>query len=220
MSDTHKNVGLRITSDPDTTAIPQPGAGVTRREARMPLRLLLAADLVPQQRPSRTERLVRRVDAHGFAGLMEGWQPALRLDVPNQLSGQSQSLEIGLRFTSLKDFTPAGIARQVPALARLLAVRTEVHAGEPGLADGAEVGALPGDAGPVRGIGAQIAARTASSWNAERAVRWNISVRSPSWPATHRSWARSRSPRSPSARAAVTSWWRCTAASSRCPTTS
>jgi type VI secretion system protein ImpC len=127
MSDAHKNVGLRITSDPDTTSVTQPGTEAQRRESRMPLRLLLAADLVPQQRPSRTASQVRRVDATGFAGLMEGWQPALRLDVPNRLSPQPQSIEIGLRFRSIKDFAPAAIARQVPALARLLAIRTEVR---------------------------------------------------------------------------------------------
>jgi type VI secretion system ImpC/EvpB family protein/type VI secretion system ImpB/VipA family protein len=127
MSDAHKNVGLRITSDPDMTSVTQPGAGAQRREAPMPLRLLLVADLVPQQRPSRTERQVRRVDATVFGELIAEWRPALRLDVPNRLSPQPQSLEIGLRFESLKDFAPAAIARQVPALARLLAIRTEVH---------------------------------------------------------------------------------------------
>ncbi len=128
MSDPHKNVGIRITSDPDTTAIPQPGTGAVKREARMPLRLLLVADLTPQRRPNwRGDSLLRRVDAHGFAGLMEEWQPALRLDVPNRLSPQPPSLEIGLRFRSLKDFAPSAIARQVPALARLLAIRTEVY---------------------------------------------------------------------------------------------
>jgi len=127
MSDVHKNVGLRITSDPDTTSVEQPGRGAMKREAQLPLRLLLVADLAPQLRPSRTESRVRRVDANSFAGLMEEWQPALRLDVENRLSPQPASLEIGLRFTSLKDFAPAAIAQQIPALARLLAIRTEVH---------------------------------------------------------------------------------------------
>ena len=127
MSDVHKNVGLHITSDPDTTSVTQPGQGATKREAQMPLRLLLAADLAPQLRPSRTESRVRRVDANSFAGLMEDWQPTLRLDVENRLGPQPASLEIGLRFRSLKDFAPAEIARQIPALARLLAIRTEVH---------------------------------------------------------------------------------------------
>src|SRR6056297_3179283 len=116
MSDVHKNVGLHITSDPDTTSVTQPGRGATKREAQMPLRLLLVADLAPQLRPSRTETRVRRVDANSFAGLMEDWQPALRLDVENRLGPQPPSLEIGLRFTSLKDFAPAAIARQIPAL--------------------------------------------------------------------------------------------------------
>lgn len=128
MSDPHKNVGIRITSDPDTTSITQPGTGAARREAPMPLRLMLVADLTPQARRNwHGDSLVRRVDANGFAGLMEDWTPTLRLDVPNHLSPEPKSLEVALRFTSLKDFAPGGLARQVPALARLLAIRTEVH---------------------------------------------------------------------------------------------
>lgn len=128
MSDPHKNVGLRISSDPDATALTQPGAGAVRREDPLPLRLLLVADLAPNLRPNwRGESLLRRADAHGFAALMEEWQPALRLEVANRLGPQPQTLELALRFTSLRDFSPAGVARQVPALARLLAIRTEVH---------------------------------------------------------------------------------------------
>ncbi len=128
MNDPHRHVGIRITSDPETTRMGEPGAEATPREAVLPLRLLLVADLAPEARPSwRQDALVRRVDAHGFAEVLETTAPTLRLDVPNRLSLQPTSLEIALRFRSLKDFTPEGIARQVPALARLLAIRTEVH---------------------------------------------------------------------------------------------
>ena len=128
MNDPHRHVGIRITSDPETTRMTAPGAEATPREAELPLRLLLVADLAPEARPSwRQDALVRRVDAHGFAGVLEAMAPTLRLDVPNWLSPQPASLEVPLRFRSLKDFTPEGIARQIPALARLLAIRTEVH---------------------------------------------------------------------------------------------
>ncbi|MEM1043024.1 MAG: type VI secretion system contractile sheath large subunit [Bacteroidota bacterium] len=126
MSDAHKNIGIRITSD--TTSITQPESELRQREVPMPLRLLLVADLAPEvKRNWRGESLVRSVDANGFAKLMAEWQPTLRLGVPNHLSSEPKALELSLRFTSLKDFTPGGLARQVPALARLLAIRTEVY---------------------------------------------------------------------------------------------
>ena len=128
MNDPHKNVGLRITSDPETTRMTVPGAKATPREAALPLRLLLVADLAPEARPSwRQDALVRRVDAHRFAEVLEAMAPTLRLDVPNRLGPQPATLEIALRFRALKDFSPGGVAAQVPALARLLAIRTEVH---------------------------------------------------------------------------------------------
>lgn len=105
-----------------------PGAKATPREAALPLRLLLVADLAPEARPSwRQDALVRRVDAHRFAEVLEAMAPTLRLDVPNRLGPQPATLEIALRFRALKDFSPGGVAAQVPALARLLAIRTEVH---------------------------------------------------------------------------------------------
>ncbi len=123
----HEHVGIRVTSDPDTTLVTQPAAEARRRETPIPLRLLFVADLTPQtEHKWRGESLVRRVDVNGFAGLMAEWQPGLRLDVPNRLSSEPKALEVALRFASLKDFTPGGVARQVPALARLLAIRTEV----------------------------------------------------------------------------------------------
>lgn len=128
MSDPHQNVGIRITSDPDTTRMTEPGAGATPREDVMPMRVLLVADLAPQARPNwRQDALVQRVDANRFAEAMAAVAPTLKLDVPNRLSPSPNSLEVTLRFESMKDFTPGGIAQQVPALARLLAIRTEVE---------------------------------------------------------------------------------------------
>ncbi len=125
----HEKVGLRITSDPDTTEITQPGTSAQRREPELPLRLLLVADLAPQSQPDwRGESLVRRVEPSTFSELMETWAPALQIEVPNRLSDEPTSLELSLRFASLKDFTPEGIAKQVPALARLLAIRAQIEA--------------------------------------------------------------------------------------------
>ena len=125
----HEKVGIRITSDPDTTEVTQPGAAAQKREPELPLRLLLVADLTPNAHQDwRGESLVHRVEPSTFSALMEALSPALTLDVPNRLSDEPKTLELSLRFASLKDFAPEGIAQQVSALARLLAIRTQIEA--------------------------------------------------------------------------------------------
>ncbi|MFQ5571267.1 MAG: type VI secretion system contractile sheath domain-containing protein [Rhodothermales bacterium] len=126
--------GFRITSDPDTTSIEQPGKDPVRETSHLPLRLLLVSDLAPQagdvdwDGPSR----VRRVDKHSFDALMQEVAPRLAIEVPNTLSTSPTLLELDLSFPSLDAFQPAQVAAQVPSLARLLQVRvlvTEVKTG-------------------------------------------------------------------------------------------
>ncbi|GIV60320.1 MAG: hypothetical protein KatS3mg043_1409 [Rhodothermaceae bacterium] len=130
MSDqTSKGVGIRITSDPDVTSIEQPGEGALRTPGPLPLRLLLVSDLAPHETEvdwQATSR-VRRVDKHSVAALLQELQPRLSLEVPNTLGEQPRLLDVELAFSSLDDFRPAQVARQVPPLARLLKVRTCVQ---------------------------------------------------------------------------------------------
>lgn len=122
-----RGVGLHITSDPDTTRVETVKA--QPRERQTPLRLLLVSDLTPGARRNwRGPSVARRVDASSFAEALSAWAPTLRVDVPNHLAAEPKTLELTLRFASLDDFSPAGVARQVPALARLLAIRTQIEA--------------------------------------------------------------------------------------------
>ena len=120
--------GFRITSDPDLTSIEQPGKDPARELPQLPLRLVLVSDLTPQavevdwSGPSR----LTQVDKNSFAGLMQEWAPRLTLDVPNRIASTPKLLDVTLQFDSLDAFHPEGVARQVPALAQLLQIRTLV----------------------------------------------------------------------------------------------
>lgn len=53
--------------------------------------------------------------------------PAVAATVPDKLSGEEgQKLSINLEFSKMDDFDPAAIARQVPALAKLLEARDQL----------------------------------------------------------------------------------------------
>ena len=70
------------------------------------------------------ERQFVEVEQGGVEKLMKRIGPTLKFSVPDELSAE-QGAEIGveLRFASLDDFSPMGVAAQVPQTAKLLEAR-------------------------------------------------------------------------------------------------
>jgi type VI secretion system ImpB/VipA family protein len=60
------------------------------------------------------------IDRENFDSVMEACAPYLRLVVGNRLKRDGAPVELELRFRSLSDFEPEGIARQFPGLLELL----------------------------------------------------------------------------------------------------
>lgn len=125
-----RRVGMFVSSDPDETLMhTQPeGAQLQEKQGQLPLRLLLVSDLDPapagQEAPAAK---VWTVDKNSFAGVLENIAPRLVVDVPNHVADTPKMLEVTLRFNSLRDFEPAAVATQVPALSQLLGIRTLVQ---------------------------------------------------------------------------------------------
>ena len=63
------------------------------------------------------------IDRDNFDGVMAGISPELKLRAENTLAGDGSELAVELKFQSMKDFSPAQIAAQVPALKALLDTR-------------------------------------------------------------------------------------------------
>jgi type VI secretion system protein ImpB len=58
---------------------------------------------------------------------MAAIQPGASFHVPNKLSDKpDEKMSVSLRFNKMADFEPAAVARQVPALAKLLEARTQL----------------------------------------------------------------------------------------------
>ncbi len=130
MDDAKKpDVGIRLTSDPDVTKIAQPQTEHARATVELPLRVVVVSDLTPQGADpdwSGSSRLMS-VDRNNFAQLLERLAPSLTIEVPNKISGEPKTFDVDLAFSSLQAFHPEQVARQVPALAQLLEVRTLVN---------------------------------------------------------------------------------------------
>lgn len=70
------------------------------------------------------ERQFVEVEQGGVDNLMKRIGPKLRFSVPDEISGDEDA-EIGveLKFESIEDFSPMGVAAQIPQTAKLLEAR-------------------------------------------------------------------------------------------------
>ena len=97
------------------------GDAVEERE--LPLKILAIGDYTGQPDERQLEdREPINVDKDNFNKVMAEQNLGVEASVPDRLSGDGD-LGVSLKFESLKDFTPAGIATQIPELQDLLAMR-------------------------------------------------------------------------------------------------
>ena len=79
-------------------------------------------------KPDMNDRGFLDIDMDNFDKRMAAIEPALTMKVANKLGdGEGgDKLGVNLKFTKIEDFSPAAIARQVPATAKLLAAREQL----------------------------------------------------------------------------------------------
>lgn len=91
----------------------------------LPLKLLVAGDFSngQEERPL-SERIKMDVNKNNFNAVLADISPSVRLNVENTLAGDGSEESISLTFRNMNDFTPEQIARQIPRLKAMLAMRS------------------------------------------------------------------------------------------------
>lgn len=106
----------------------QTTTGGAAAEKELPLKLLVMADFSGRRDgPPLEERTPLPATKSGFDDLMAAHGVELTLRVPNRIDGDGE-IEARVRLASIADFSPEAVARQVPQLARLLAMREALTA--------------------------------------------------------------------------------------------
>jgi type VI secretion system protein ImpB len=108
----------------------KPATGGAQAEVELPLKLLVMGDFTgrPDERQLE-ERKPIRLDKDNFNDVMKEHKLGVSVNVANRLTGkEGDELAVQLAFDTLKDFTPAEIARKVPELAKLLELREALTA--------------------------------------------------------------------------------------------
>lgn len=105
--------------------------GDAKEEVELPLKILAMGDYTGR----RDERAVEdrkpiNVDKDNFNQVMTEQNLGVSINVADKLSGEGGGGEmaLSLKFKTLKDFEPEGIAEQVPELRRLLELRSALTA--------------------------------------------------------------------------------------------
>lgn len=98
--------------------------GGAQKKVELPLKLMMMGDYSngQEQRPL-SERSKVNIDKNNFNAVLADFSPALKLTVENTLAGDASELPVALNFRHMKDFEPEQVARQIPELRALLAMR-------------------------------------------------------------------------------------------------
>ncbi|WP_313079770.1 type VI secretion system contractile sheath small subunit [Atlantibacter sp.] len=98
--------------------------GGAQKKVELPLKLLTVGDFSngKETRPL-SEREKINVNKNNFDSVLSEFNPEVNLTVPNMLAGDGSEENVRLNFTEIKDFEPEQVARQIPQLHAMLAMR-------------------------------------------------------------------------------------------------
>lgn len=101
------------------------------RQVELPFVMGVLSDLsgndAGSEKPDIAERQFLEFDMDNFESRMAAIEPGIKMRVENKLGdGAEDQLAVNLRFKKMEDFGPAAVARQVPALAKLLEAREQL----------------------------------------------------------------------------------------------
>jgi len=98
--------------------------GGVQKKVELPLKLLAIGDFSngKEDRPL-SERAKINVNKNNFNSVLSEFSPEISLTVQNTLAGDGAEENIQLRFADMKDFEPEQVARQIPQLKAMLAMR-------------------------------------------------------------------------------------------------
>lgn len=108
----------------------KPATGDQQEEVELPLRIMMMGDYTGKADDTPLEeRKPINIDKDNFNDVMGEQKLGLSMNVADKLSGDDKAeMAVSLNFKSMKDFTPEGIAEQVPELRQLMQLRNALTA--------------------------------------------------------------------------------------------
>lgn len=98
--------------------------GGAQKKVELPLKLVVMGNYSngKENRPL-TEREKININKNNFNSVLAEFSPSLNLTVENTLAADGSEENVTLNFNEMKDFEPEQVARQIPQLRAMLAMR-------------------------------------------------------------------------------------------------
>jgi len=98
--------------------------GGAQKKVELPLKLVVMGDYSngKENRPL-SEREKININKNNFNSVLAEYDPSLNLTVENTLAADGSEESVKLAFGDMKDFEPEQVARQIPQLRAMLAMR-------------------------------------------------------------------------------------------------
>lgn len=98
--------------------------GGAQKKIELPLKLMVMGDYSNgKEQRGLSERNKVDINKNNFDSVLAEFSPALKLAVENTLADDAADTTLELKFQYMKDFEPEQVARQIPQLRALLAMR-------------------------------------------------------------------------------------------------
>jgi type VI secretion system protein ImpB len=100
----------------------------SRKKVELPFVVGVLSDLSGnpgEPLPPVADRNMLEIDIDNFDARLKSMQPRVAFAVDNTLTGEGK-LQVDLTFEKMEDFSPAAVARKVPALQKLLEARQQL----------------------------------------------------------------------------------------------
>lgn len=98
--------------------------GGAQKKVELPLKLLTVGDFSNGKEDlPLSEREKINVNKNNFNSVLSEFNPEVNLTVPNTMADDGSEENIKLKFSDIKDFEPEQVARQIPQLRAMLAMR-------------------------------------------------------------------------------------------------
>ncbi|VVO28558.1 type VI secretion system contractile sheath small subunit [Pseudomonas fluorescens] len=98
--------------------------GGAQKKVELPLKLMVMGDYSNgKEQRSLSERSKVDINKNNFDSVLAEFSPSLKLSVENTLVNDDADTSVELSFQNMQDFEPQQVARQIPQLRALLAMR-------------------------------------------------------------------------------------------------
>ncbi|MFQ1011699.1 type VI secretion system contractile sheath small subunit [Gilliamella apicola] len=98
--------------------------GGSKKKVELPLKILSVGDYGHgKDKRTLSEKEKVSINKNNFDAVLKDFKPEVALTVPNTLADDGSDVNVNISFESMNDFSPEQVAKKIPQLRSLLAMR-------------------------------------------------------------------------------------------------